>query len=178
LLAVCADANATYGSCEDPYEFVYFRFELKETIKDERGEFLGRFEIENIRFEKEIVLEGTARNDVLRIDYPQIHLEFMDLTGSWVPFLYSVDVFKAPPNKRHLAPGATASFVTPLPTEESLALGGHKFRVLLSTAPDICIQSEPFVVIQKRGPIEGYKSEERSNKPLQRTLSKQRASER
>lgn len=122
-----------------------------------------QFEFENVRFEREIVLEGATHSGLLRLDYPQIHLEFMDLTGKWVPFIYVGDVFFAPPIKRRVAPGAITSFVTPLPTEESLDLGGRKFRALLSIAPDICIQSEPFVVIQKRGPIEGFKSEESSN---------------
>jgi len=175
---VSANANATFGTCDDPYDFVLFRFALTQAERNERGDFVGTFEIENIRFGKEIVLEGTTNRGVFEIDYPQLHLEFMDLIGGWRSFLYLPGTFFGPPVKLRLPPGGKASFTTQLPSKEQLELGGYKFRVLLSAGPDVCIQSEPFLVIQKRGPIEGFTHEERSNKALQRTRSKQRASER
>jgi hypothetical protein len=177
-LIVSANANATFGTCDDPYDFVLFRFELTQAARNERRDFVGTFEIENVRFGKEIVLEGTAKRGVFEVDYPQIHLEFMDLTGEWRSLMYLPGTFLGPPDKLRLPAGGKASFTTQLPTKEQLELGGSKFRVLLSAGADICIQSEPFSVIQKRGPIEGFKHEERSNKALQRTRSKQRASER
>jgi hypothetical protein len=167
-LAVSGNANATFGTCDDPYDFVFFRFELTQAARDERGDFVGTFTVENIRFGKEIVLEGTSNRDVFEIDYPQLHLEFMDLAGGWRSFPYLPGTFFAPPDKLRLPSGGKASFTTQLPSNEQLEFGGYKFRALLSAGPDVCIQSEPFVVIQKRGPIEGFKHQERSNKALKK----------
>jgi len=97
----------------------------------------------------------------------------MDLNGTWVPFTQLPGTFMAPPNTLRLAPLAKAAFVTRLPSSESLLLGGYKFRLLLRLAkPSICIASDPFVVIQQRGPIEGFNSARRSTKSFEVDMPK------
>lgn len=174
VVASVANAGAP-DPCESPYDSVDFRFQLNQATKNVRGDFVGTFEIENTRFGKEVLLRGDRKKGGLSVYYPDVAAQFMDLNGGWVSFLHLPGSFFSPGSAVHLKPGAKVSFATDLPSEEALALGGRKFRILLRLAePHICIASEPFIVLQKRGPVEGFVSEERSNNALQQTLEDSR----
>jgi hypothetical protein len=151
--------------CISAYGSVSFRLHLKVATRSPSGSFTGQFEIENIRignarYDRDIVLAGHVNHDVFSMDYPQVVPQFMDLNGTWQSFGQLQGSFIEPPDNLRVPLGAKATFVTSLPTDESLALGGTKFRILVEVSdPAVCIPSRPFVVVQKRGPIEGFQSE-------------------
>jgi hypothetical protein len=152
---------------ESPQDDPSARVTLVNSTLNEHGVFHGTFKIENISQKQTLTIRGSLHKEdgVLRVDRPDISIEYLDLTNRWQRMIEIPGSYYAPKSRLSIQPGKSKLVSAPLVSAELATLNGREFRLLLRLRDSSqCLVSTPFRGLPPRPRVNQLESSGRSSK--------------
>lgn len=160
-VAFAESESAPDKEFKDPCDWQEVGLRLKKIWK-EAGQFKGEFEIKPWQYVNQsepFVFSGTRTRKGFYMSYPHVFLHFADANGTWNFKFEPPGTFFAPPDRLSIVAGNSGTVIVDLPSPE-LAAEASEWKVAIrDEAAKVCVWSVPLRVLQKRGPVTGFKSD-------------------